>query len=271
MKSMQSKATVIEDFSKELVMYQNSILNEISTESVSKKQQFFQIILNEFKKSPQLQEVFLKNPSSLFASILHCAELGLNPSQIIGEFYFIPKNGIITPLIGYKGIIALLMRSSKIKKIWSEVVYEDDDFEYELGLEPKLLHIPNHNADKKANKIKCVYACIKIEDEILFKVMFKNEIQSVINISNSANELYFNDKKDPERWMLKKIVLKQLSKLLPKDDDRLKKAVSMDDNIEGGSYLILDENNSVSLAKQTVITKKSNIYDKLMQKNNEED
>ena len=37
------------------------------------------------------------------------------------------------------------------------IVYEDDDFEYELGLEPKLLHTPNHLAVRNSNNIKCIY------------------------------------------------------------------------------------------------------------------
>jgi recombination protein RecT len=206
----------------------------------------------------------------LFASILHCAEMGLNPSQMVGEFFFIPYKDSITPILGYKGLLTLLMRSSKVKKIWSEVVYEDDDFEYELGLEPKLLHTPNHHSVRNSKNIKCIYACAKLDDEVIFKVMFKSEIQNIINMSKVPNELFFNDKKDPEQWMAKKTVLKQLSKLMPKDDDRLKKAVSMDDNIEGGGYLIMDDNDTVRFVQGNIIGKKSSIYAKLMQKNETE-
>lgn len=269
-RTTELSTNVVDRFSEQMINYENQIIGELINSSNMTTSQFKQIVINELKKSTKLQEVFVKNPTSLFASIIHCAELGLNPSQMMGEFYFIPFNNVITPILGYKGLITLLMRSNRIKRIWSEVVYEDDDFEYELGLEPKLLHIPNHNADKSSKSIKCVYACAKIDDEVVFKVMFKNEIQNVANLSTSTSDLYFNDKKDPERWMLKKVVLKQLSKLLPKDDDRLKKAVAMDDNIEGGGYLVMDENDSVSFVRGTVIGKKSSIYEKLMQKNNAE-
>lgn len=65
--------------------------------------------------------------------------------------------------------------------------------------------------------------------------------------------------------MAKKTVLKQLSKLMPKDDDRLKKAVAMDDNVEGGSYLVMDDNDNVRIIQGTILGKKSSIYDKIMQ------
>jgi recombination protein RecT len=262
---------VVGSFTTTIEKYEKKNLTELLEGSSMTPAQFKQIVINELKRSPKLQEAFIKNPASLFASILHCAEMGLNPSQMVGEFFFIPYKDSITPILGYKGLLTLLMRSSKVKKIWSEVVYEDDDFEYELGLEPKLLHTPNHLAVRNSNNIKCIYACAKIENEVIFKVMFKNEIQNIINMSKVPNDLFFNDKKDPEQWMAKKTVLKQLAKLMPKDDDRLKKAVSMDDNIEGGGYLIMDDNDTVRFVQGNIIGKKSSIYAKLMEKNVSED
>lgn len=262
---------VVGSFTTTIEKYEKKNLAELLEGSSMTPAQFKQIVINELKRSPKLQESFIKNPASLFASILHCAEMGLNPSQMVGEFFFIPYKDSITPILGYKGLITLLMRSSKVKKIWSEVVYEDDDFEYELGLEPKLLHTPNHLAVRNSKNIKCIYACAKIENEVIFKVMFKNEIQNIINMSKVPNDLFFNDNKDPEQWMAKKTVLKQLAKLMPKDDDRLKKAVSMDDNIEGGGYLIMDDNDTVRFVQGNIIGKKSSIYAKLMEKNVSED
>jgi len=258
---------VVGSFTATIEKYEKKNLTELLEGSSMTPAQFKQIVINELKRSPKLQEAFVKNPASLFASILHCAEMGLNPSQMVGEFFFIPYRDSITPILGYKGLITLLMRSSKVKKIWSEVVYEDDDFEYELGLEPKLLHTPNHHSIRNSKNIKCIYACAKIDNDVIFKVMFKNEIQNIINMSKVPNELFFNDKKDPEQWMAKKTVLKQLAKLMPKDDDRLKKAVSMDDNIEGGGYLIMDDNDTVRFVQGNIIGKKSSIYAKLMEKN----
>ena len=270
MTQLTTNKDVVGSFTSTIEKYEKKNLAELLEGSSMTPAQFKQIVINELKRSPKLQEAFIRNPASLFASILHCAEMGLNPSQMVGEFFFIPYKDSITPILGYKGLLTLLMRSSKVKKIWSEVVYEDDDFEYELGLEPKLLHTPNHHSVRNSKNIKCIYACAKLDDEVIFKVMFKSEIQNIINMSKVPNELFFNDKKDPEQWMAKKTVLKQLAKLMPKDDDRLKKAVSMDDNIEGGGYLIMDDNDTVRFVQGNIIGKKSSIYAKLMQKNETE-
>lgn len=270
MTQLTTNKDVVGSFTTTIEKYEKKNLAELLEGSSMTPAQFKQIVINELKRSPKLQEAFVRNPASLFASILHCAEMGLNPSQMVGEFFFIPYKDSITPILGYKGLLTLLMRSSKVKKIWSEVVYEDDDFEYELGLEPKLLHTPNHHSVRNSKNIKCIYACAKLDNEVIFKVMFKSEIQNIINMSKVPNDLFFNDKKDPEQWMAKKTVLKQLAKLMPKDDDRLKKAVSMDDNIEGGGYLIMDDNDTVRFVQGNIIGKKSSIYAKLMQKNETE-
>jgi recombination protein RecT len=264
----QVSTNVVSQFTTTISKYESKNFAELLEGSGITPAKFTQIVISELKRSTKLQEAFVKNPASLFASILHCADLGLNPSQMLGEFYFIPFKDTINAVLGYKGLITLLMRSSRVKKIWAEVVYDGDDFIYELGLEPTLVHTPNHNADRTASNISFVYCCAKIDDETIFKVMSKKEIQQIADMSKYPNQLYFNDKSNPERWLEKKTVLKQLSKLMPKDDDRLKKAVSMDDEIEGGGYLIMDENDNVKFVQGTIIGKKSSIYAKLMEKNN---
>lgn len=261
----RKELSLIDKFSNTMSVYERKNLAELMENSSFTPAKFKQVVITEIKKNVKLQEAFLKNPASLFASILHCAELDLSPSQMVGEFFFIPYKDTITPILGYKGLITLLLRSDKIKKIWTEVVYEDDDFFYEMGLDPKLVHIPNHDSDRSPNKIKYVYACAKLDDnEVTFKVMSRKEIQAIIDMLKVPNELYFNAKKDPENWMIKKVVLKQLAKILPKQDDRLKKAISTDDNVEGGGLLVLDANDNIQLVKGTVIGKRKNsLYNNL--------
>ena len=269
MQKPKRELSLIEKFSNTMGAYEQTNLSELLENSSFTPAKFKQVMITELKKNPKLQQAFLNNPASLFASILHCAELDLSPSQMLGEFYFIPFKDTITPILGYKGLITLLLRSDKIKKIWTEIVYEQDDFIYEMGLEPKLVHIPNHDADRNNSKIKFVYACAKLEDnEVTFKVMSVKEVKAVIDILKVSNELYFNSKKDPENWMLRKLVLKQLSKILPKQDDRLKKAISTDDNVEGGSYLIIDDNENVRLVQGNMIgSRKNSLYNALNTEN----
>lgn len=248
---------VITSFNTSIEKYERTNLTDLLLGTNITPQKFKQMLINELERNTKLQEAFLKNPASFFASALYCAELNLSPSSLVGEFFFTVSAEKIKPILGYKGLVALLLRSDKVKKIWAEVVYNEDDFEYELGLEPKMVHIPNFNSIKTCDNIKCIYACAKVGDEIMFKVMTLEEIKTIVEILETPSEYYFNDKKDPEKWLLKKVVLKQLSKLMPKEDDRLLKAVSFDDNVEGGGYLVLDDNDTVRVVQGTIIGKQS--------------
>lgn len=249
---------VISTFNSSIAQYEQKGLAELLARTSTSAQKFRQLLVNELERNVKLQEAFLKNPNSFFASALYCAELNLSPSSLVGEFFFTVHREQIKPILGYKGLVALLLRSDKVKKIWAEVVYNEDDFEFELGLEPKMVHIPNFNSNKTCDNIKCIYACAKIDDEVVFKVMTLEEIKTVVEMLETPSEYYFNDKKDPEKWLLKKVVLKQMSKLMPKEDDRLLKAVSFDDNVEGGGYLMLDENDTVRVVQGTIIGKTNN-------------
>lgn len=264
---------VISSFNSSIEKYEHTNLTDLLFGTNITPQKFKQMLINELERSVKLQEVFLKNPTSFFASALYCAELNLSPSSLVGEFFFTVHKEQVKPILGYKGLVSLLLRSQKVKKIWAEIVYKEDDFEYELGLKPKMVHIPNFNSIKTCDNIKCIYACAKIDDEVVFKVMTLKEIKTIVEILQTPSEYYFNDKKDPEKWLLKKVVLKQMSKLMPKEDDRLLKAISYDDNVEGGGFIIMDENDNPKLIQSSQIGKlngykKTNIYNNLISKPN---
>jgi len=101
-----------------------------------------------FRTTPQLREADI---GSVLGAIMQAAQLGLEPGPI-GHCYLLPfKNKGKTEcqfIIGYKGMIDLARRSGHIKSIYAHAVYENDEFEYELGLDPKLKHIPNMDGDR---------------------------------------------------------------------------------------------------------------------------
>ena len=76
------------------------------------------------------------------------AQLGLEVNTPLGHAYVIPRNnrkqGTVEAQfqLGYKGLIALAYRSGQVASIQAEVVYANDEFDYEFGLDPKLHHKP---------------------------------------------------------------------------------------------------------------------------------
>lgn len=243
--------TPIQKFNQYIENYKKGILPDLLKKHNISPEQFVHIVVSEVKKNEKLLDAFKENPASMFASILAGAEIGLIPSDMLGEFYLIPRyinNKLtVTPLIGYKGIHNIILRSGEVTKVHTECVYEGDTFEPIYGLEPNIIHKPNFSVPRNASTLTFVYAVAKLKNgEYQFSVLSKSDVIKITQLSKYNNDLYFNDKKDPNMWMVRKTALIQLAKLLPKDFYG-KKAIEMDGKLESGSYLSLDEENNIKL------------------------
>jgi recombination protein RecT len=270
-KPLSKNQQAIQTFKNQLGSYEKQILPDLLQKHGITPSQFAQIVLSEIKKNDKLLQAFIENPSSMFASILAGAEIGLIPSDMLGEFYLIPRNmkqadgkykQTVCSQIGYKGLMNILLRSGDITRIHTEVVYEGDEFTPIYGLEPNIVHKPNFEVPRTADKIRYAYAVAKSKSgEYQFAVMTRSEIEAVKNLSKYPNDLYFNDKMGINRWMERKVVLVQLAKMLPKDYYS-KKAISMDGMMEGGAILTLDENNEIKVVNnyQAKPSRLRNIY-----------
>jgi recombination protein RecT len=270
-KKLTPQQQAIQTFKQQLNSYEKQILPDLLEKHGISPSQFVQVVLSEVKKNEKLLQAFIENPSSMFASVLAGAEIGLIPSDMIGEFYLIPRNvkgsdgkykQTVTPLVGYKGLVNILLRSGDITRIHTEVVYEGDTFEPIYGLEPNIIHKPNFDVPRTAQTIRYAYAVAKNKNgEYQFAVMTRAEIEAVKNMAKYENDLYFNDKMGINRWMERKAALIQLSKMLPKDYYS-KKAITMDGMVSGGAMLTLDENNQIKIVEGTPIkpTRYRNIY-----------
>lgn len=270
------EAPAVQKFVNYMERYEKQVLPSLLNDSHAKvtPAKFTQIVINEVKKNDKLLDAFIKNPSSMFASILAGAEIGLVPSDLLGEFYLIPRNvkqdngsykPTVTPLIGYKGLHKILLRGGEIENIEAQVVYEGEDFKVSLGTSPKLEHTPDFTVQRTAEKITHVYSVAHYKSgRCQFQVLTRAEIMAVSNMSKYNNKLYFNDKENPNRWMEKKCCLIQLAKLLDKDYYGTK-AIELDNRLEGGAMLTLDEQDRVKLIEGAAVkpTRYRNIYGSL--------
>ena len=243
--------TPIQKFQGYMETYKENVLPALLKKHNIEPAQFVQIVLSELKKNEKLLTAFNENPASMFASILAGAEIGLIPSDMLGEFYLIPRKidgkMSVTPLIGYKGLVNIILRSGEVSKVHTQCVYEGEEFEPIYGLEPNIIHKPNYEVERSSKTLKFVYAVAKLKNgDFQFEVLSKNDIIKITNLSRYDNALYFNDQKDPQMWMVKKTALIQLAKMLPKDFYG-KKAVEMDNQLTGGAILTLDEDNNIKI------------------------
>jgi recombination protein RecT len=250
-KEPQKPLTPIQRFQGYMETYKENVLPALLKKHNIEPAQFVQIVLSELKKNEKLLTAFNENPASMFASILAGAEIGLIPSDMLGEFYLIPRKidgkMSVTPLIGYKGLVNIILRSGEVSKVHTQCVYEGEEFEPIFGLEPNIIHKPNYEVERSSKTLKFVYAVAKLKNgDFQFEVLSKADIIKITNLSRYDNALYFNDQKDPQMWMVKKTALIQLAKMLPKDFYG-KKAVEMDNQLTGGAILTLDEDNNIRI------------------------
>jgi recombination protein RecT len=250
-KEPQKPITPIQRFQGYMETYKENVLPALLKKHNIEPAQFVQIVLSEIKKNEKLLLAFNENPASMFASILAGAEIGLIPSDMLGEFYLIPRKiegkMTVTPLIGYKGLVNIILRSGEVTKVHTQCVFEGEEFEPIYGLEPNIIHKPNYEIERSSKTLKFVYAVAKLKNgDYQFEVLSRGDIVKINSLSRYDNALYFNDQKDPQMWMVRKTALIQLAKMLPKDFYG-KKAVEMDNQLTGGAILTLDEDNNIKI------------------------
>ena len=187
---------------------------EAALPSVITTERFTRMALTAVSSNPKLANC---TPKSFMGALMNAAQLGLEPNTPLGQAYLIPYKikGVdeVQFQIGYKGMIDLAHRSGEFKNIEARVVCENDEFEYEYGLEPKLVHRP-----AKSNRGKPIYyyaVFTLVNGGFGFEVMSKEEINMHKNkYSQAAGSKYspwstnFDD-------MAKKTVLKRVLKYAP--------------------------------------------------------
>ena len=112
---------------------------------------FTRIRMSALSSTPELADA---TPVSFIGALMQSAQLGLEPNTPLGQAYLIPywngKKNVreVQFQIGYKGLLDLALRTGRYKTVTAREVYENDKFEIEYGLEPKLKHIPNMKEDR---------------------------------------------------------------------------------------------------------------------------
>lgn len=171
------------------------------------------VAMTSIQKNPKLLDC---TQQSLLACVMTCAQLGLEPDQFLGQAYLVPfkdtKNGsvICTLIPGYRGYIALARRSGEVQSVSSQVVYTNDHFMLQYGIDEKLEHIP---AEGERGDVKGAYVVFKYKDgSYSFDYMAKGDIDKIRKRSKSANDGPWVTDYDE---MAKKTVIKRHVKLAP--------------------------------------------------------
>lgn len=209
--------------------------------SVITPERFTRITLSALSANKQLAQT---TPQSFLGAMMTAAQLGMEPNTPLGQAYLIPykNHGTLECQfqLGYKGLIDLAYRSGEVNIIQAQVVYENDEFEYSFGLEPKLTH---RHASGERGEPRFVYAMFRTKDGGMgYDVMSVEDIRAHAKLfskaySNGPWQTNFEE-------MAKKTVLKRVLKYAPLKSDFVR-AVAADETvktkIDADMYSVPDE------------------------------
>lgn len=206
--------------------YKNQLQAQLGDERTA--QIFMANAMSLLQVTPELIEC---EPSTFFNGLLMMASLGLMPSSVSGEAYLIPrwnsKKGHKEAQfqLGYQGIVTLLY-SAGIQSVDGAIVYEKDGFEL-INKEIKHSVNPLLKKSDRGKKIGA-YTKVKYRGEWTYHFMNGEDIEAHgKKFSQTYDKSFSPWRNDPEGWMWLKTVLKQHSKLLPKNA-KLSQAIAED-------------------------------------------
>lgn len=181
-------------------------------------ERFSRITLSALSNNPVLKTC---SELSFLSAMMTSAQLGLEPNTPLGQAYIIPmrNHGTFEAQfqIGYKGLIDLAYRSGQVRTIYAEAVHENDRFEYELGLNPKLVHVP---ADHNRGEVTHYYAVFKlVNGGEGMVVMSKEDIQQHADRYSKAYQRGSSPWQSDFDEMAKKTVIKKVLKYAPLSTD----------------------------------------------------
>lgn len=186
-------------------------------------ERFVRLVITSMRKTPKLQEC---SPVSVVGALLTASALGLEPG-VNNEAHLVPyndrKRGMECQLIiGYGGMAKQFWQHPLAARLSAEYVCENDHFEYDKGLNPYLHHRP---ATGDRGPVVAYYAIAGLIDRpAIFDVFTPEQVKKLRGGKVGTS----GDIADPEHWMERKTVIRQVLKLMPKSPE-LTAAMAVDE------------------------------------------
>lgn len=187
---------------------------------------FITVALMAATKRPELYNCSIE---SVVLSIMESARVGLYIDNKEAALIPYGGNAEFQPMV--QGIINLMLRSPGILKVEARVVYKSDEFGFEYGLYPKLIHKPKPGSREIIN----AYAIIWREaTEPTFEVVDAEEIEKAKKSSRAPNSPAYT------KWpgeMARKFVLKRVAKYVDLSPEA-SRAIAVDHAVTGDPSMV---------------------------------
>lgn len=156
---------------------------------------------------------------SMIKAFQKCCKYNLDPTTGMGKIFLINYNGQVNAQIGYQGLLELAMkRRDIVSNIYSNIVYEGDEFSVEYGNNITYKHIPKF----QTRNLWLTYAVVKFTNgDIQIEVSNIEDIEKSKDYSKSANR-NGSPWKEHYNSMAKVVPLRKIAKIalsITTDDD----------------------------------------------------
>ena len=190
---------------------------------------FLGITKTELRNNPRIANCEIK---SLCGAIVRAGQFGLELDSMQGHAYLTSRGNNCQLIIGYKGMIALGVRSEKLLSLEVQKVCKNDFFEMEHGDNKGLRHRPKSTKEERGEVIGYYAYAHLVNHDRAFEYMNMDEIEElkekagVVKTPNSAWVKF-------EEAMCKKTVVRQLFKYLSLSPE-MDSAIGLDEMADAG-------------------------------------
>lgn len=184
------------------------------------------LAMTAFSQSLELQKC---DPKSIFASVIVASQLGLEPG-VNGHGYLIPYGKTCTFIPGWRGLVDLVSRSGRAT-VWTGAVFRGDHFEFQLGTDQFIKHVPCGEDD--VNLLTHVYAVGKVNGAELpvIEVWPMSKVIRHRDRHNKVGQKHYSFKY--LEMYARKVCLLQVLKYMPMSIE-LSSAIAVQNNAEDG-------------------------------------
>ena len=166
-----------------------------------------------FQNSEALQKC---DPQSILNAVVNVARTSITLNPVMRLAYLIPRKNKCTLEFSYMGLVAMLRDNGCIKSISAHIVYEDEEFDYDIA-NNKIYHKPRfaktENEHNSREMIGCYSRATLPNGEIVYEFMPMWEIEKVKRMSDGSSSKF----SAWQTWrdeMIKKSVIKRHFKML---------------------------------------------------------
>lgn len=194
--------------------YQDQFVEQLPSHVNPK--QWMAVVTGALRK-PEIAEAAASNLAAFAGALLQASRLGLEPGT--PQFWLTPRKVKgrleILGIVGYEGLVELMYRAGAISSVIAEVVYANDQFDYQPGLHERPVHKIDWDADDRG-ALRLAYAYAIMKDGATSKVVVLNKVDIArIKKSSQGSDSQYSPWVNHEASMWLKSSVRQLAKWVP--------------------------------------------------------